>query len=143
MSFGKELCRQLMNTVFGKTPAYAAPANYYVSLHTGDPGEDGQTANEATGAGYARVSTLPADWNPSTLADPALLDNLNAVTFAQCTEAAGWSAGANMTYAGLWRTLAGTVEADYLGTALLDVAKPVLNGDTPEYAAGDLNFTMD
>lgn len=143
MSFGRELSRQLLNEVFGKTPEYTAPANYFVSLHTGDPGEDGQAGNEATGAGYARVSTVPADWNPATLADPSLLDNLNVIQFAQCTEAGGWSGGANMTHAGLWRTLAGTVEADYLGSALLGTPKPVLNGDTPDIAVGDLDITMD
>lgn len=141
MSFGRELCRQMLNEIFGKTPEYTAPANYYVSLHTGNPGEDGQTANEATGAGYARKSTVSADWNAATLADPSLLDNLNVITFAQAT--GNWSASANMTYAGLWRSLAGATEADYMGAALLTVAKPVLSGDTPSFAAGELDFTLD
>jgi hypothetical protein len=30
-----------------------------------------------------------------------------------------------------------------MGSALLGTAKPVLNGDTPEFAAGALDFTLD
>ena len=141
MSFGQELSRQLLNEVFGKSPEYTAPANYFISLHTGDPGEDGQTANEATGSGYARVSTASADWNAATLADPSVLDNLNSIDFAQAT--GDWSTGTDMTHAGLWRSLSGGTEADYMGFALLGTAKPVLNGDTPSFASGTLDFTMD
>jgi hypothetical protein len=141
MSFGRELSRQLLNEIFGKAPEYTAPANYFVSLHTGDPGEDGQGGNEATGTGYARAQTAAADWNAATLADPSLLDNANAITFAQA--GGDWSGGVDFTHAGLWRTLAGATEADYLGSALLGTPKPVLNGDTPEFAAGALDFTLD
>ena len=138
MGYGRELNRQHQNDLFGKTPGFTPPTNIYVSLHTGSPGDDGQTANEASGGSYARKITAAADWNPATLASPSVLDNLNAVTFVTAT--ANWSAGVNMTHFGLWRSLAGTTEADFLGWALLGTAKPVLNGDTPEFAAGDLNM---
>ena len=41
MSYGQEVNRQLQNTLFGKAPNLTPPANIFVSLHTGDPGEDG------------------------------------------------------------------------------------------------------
>ena len=75
MGYGQELHRQQQNDLFGKTPGFAPPANIYVSLHTASPGADGQTAGEATGGGYARVGTVPADWNPATLAVPSVIDN--------------------------------------------------------------------
>jgi hypothetical protein len=91
-------------------------ANIYVSLHTGDPGSDGQAGNEATGSGYARATTAPADWNIATDAVPAVT--------------------------GLWTTLAGTTEAEYIGRGLLTTAKPVTNGDTAQIAAGALDIEL-
>lgn len=141
MSFGRELNRQILNTIFGNVPVYSAPANYFVSLHTGDPGEDGQGGNEATGGGYARVSTEAADWNMATLADPSVVDNANSILFGTSTE--DWSGGANMTHAGLWRNLAGTTEADYLGSAVLGTPVPVPERSIISFSAGDLEFNLD
>lgn len=138
--FGKLLSRQLLNTIFGKTPNFSAPANVFVALHTGDPGEDGQAGNEATGTGYARVSTAAADWNAATDATPSVLDNVNTVTFPQA--GGDWSAGSNMTHFSIWRSLAGATEADFLASGSLSVAKPVLNGDTPSFPAGSLNVDL-
>jgi hypothetical protein len=115
-------------------------ANIYVSLHTGDPGSDGQAGNEATGSGYARATTAPADWNIATDAVPAVTDNANDIVFP--TALGDWSGGADFTHVGLWTTLAGTTEAEYIGRGLLTTAKPVTNGDTAQIAAGALDIEL-
>jgi len=40
----------------------SAPSNLYVSLHTGDPGVDGQN-NEVSATNYSRYESSPSDWN--------------------------------------------------------------------------------
>lgn len=139
--YGKRHAKESLNHTFGKTPDTTPAGVLYVSLHTGDPGEDGQTANEASGGSYARKVTSAASWNAATDADPSVTDNASAITFVTAT--ADWSSASDMTHYGLWSTLSGTGEADYVGSGVLDVARPVLDGDTPEFAAGTLKMTMD
>ena len=136
--FGKRQIRSMINWAAGKVPADTDAGVWFVSLHTGDPGDDGQTANEATGTGYARVSVLAADFNVATDATPSVLDNVNAITFP--TAGGDWSTAANQTHFGLWNTLAGTPEADYIGRGLLTTAAPVLSGQTPNFPAGALRM---
>lgn len=115
-------------------------AHIYVSLHTADPGADGQTANEAIGSGYARADTVPADWGAASLAVPSVALNANTITFATAT--GDWSSGADFTHAGLWTHLTETGEAYFIGRALLTVAKPVTNGDTVSFAIGALSVQI-
>lgn len=141
VGYGKRQAKEALNHLFGKTPDTTPAGIIFVSLHTADPGEDGQTANEATGTGYARVATAAADWNAATDADPSVTDNANIIAFAQA--GGDWSGGANFTHFGLWATLAGAGEADFVGAGTLNTAKPVLNGDTASFPVGDLDFTLD
>jgi len=139
--YGRRQASETLNHLFGKTPDTTPAGVLYVSLHTGDPGEDGQTANEATGSGYARVLTAATDWNAATLADPSVADNANPIAFPAAT--GDWSAGADMTHFGLWNHLTLGAEANFIGSGSLTVAKPVLNGDTASFAAGAFQFTLD
>ena len=67
MSKGNTFENDVLNYTFQKTAfGWAANTNFYLSLHTGDPGEAGdQTTSEATYTSYARVAVLrtSAGWN--------------------------------------------------------------------------------
>lgn len=128
----------MINWAAGKVPADTDDGIWWVSLHTGDPGDDGQTSNEATGTGYARVSTVAADWNVATDATPSVLDNANAATFP--TAGGDWSSAADQTHFGLWNNVSASAEANYIGRGLLTTAAPVLSGQTPNFPAGALRM---
>ena len=78
--------------------ALAAQTAWHISAHTGDPGPDGQTANEVGGGvGYARVN-YAGGWGAPTAAEPSVTNNTAVITFAAAT-GAGWGA---ITFAGIW-----------------------------------------
>jgi len=114
-------------------PAYAGYATMYIGLSSTTPTEAGGNFTEPTGGAYARVATTGADWNAATGTAPATKANGAVKTFATAT--ADWAAGANMTHFGLFDAL--TVgNLKWFGA--LTTPKPVLNGDTPSFAAGSL-----
>ncbi|MDP6423261.1 MAG: hypothetical protein QGG14_00845 [Planctomycetota bacterium] len=129
----------MINWAGGKLPADTDAGVWFVSLHTADPGDDGQTANEATGTGYARVATTAATWGVATDATPSIMSSILAVTFP--TAGGNWSAGTPFSHFGLWNTLAGTPEADYVGRGELSTPAPVYSGQTPIYPAGALRMS--
>lgn len=133
------MIQSMIDWAAGKLPADTDAGVWFVSLHTADPGDDGQTANEAVGTGYARVAVLAADFNVATLATPSVLDNLNAMTFP--TAGGDWSAQAPMTHFGLWNHATLSAEANYIGRGVLTTAAPVLNGQTPNFPPGALRMT--
>lgn len=112
---------------------------FWISLHTADPGETGsQTTNEATYTGYARKSIVRSSggWAVSSGADPAVADNVAALTFDQCT------AGSNtITHFGVGT--AQTAAGNLLFSGALTASLAVSAGITPEFAIGDLNVTAD
>ena len=136
--FGKRQIRSMINWAAGKVPADTDAGVWWVSLHTGDPGDDGQTANEATGTGYARVATTAATWGVATDATPSVMSSILAVVFP--TAGGDWSAAANQTHFGLWNSLTLTTEAAYIGRGILTTAAPVLSGQTPNFPVGALRM---
>src|SRR5712671_6453381 len=140
-AIGKRQDEELLNHLFGKVPDTTPAGVLWISLHTGNPGNDGQAGNEAVGVGYARAPMVAADWAVATNAEPSVTVNANAAVFP----AAGgdWSAGAAFTWIGLWSTLAGATEADFCGRLALTEPKPVLNGDTAALAAGLIALSLD
>ena len=137
MSFTQYLASNLLDHVFGNG-AFTVPTNIYVALSSTTPTEAGGNVTEPSGGAYARVSTAGADWNAATVADPSVIDNANAVAFT--TASADWVSAANLTHFVLYDAL--TV-GNALAWGALTTAKPVLDGDTAEFAAGDLNITLD
>jgi len=117
------------------------PATIYVSLHTGDPGVDGQTANEVSGGSYARVAvttTGGTNFSAATTADPSVTSNANSITFPQAT--ASWG---TVTHFGLWRSAAGVTAADFIGAAALTASQAIANTNTASFAAGALTHSFD
>lgn len=113
----------------------------YVSLHTADPGTDGQTANEATGGGYvASGPTSSATWNAGTSANPNVITNAAVITFPTAT-GAGYNSGTTaMTFFGLWRTT-GRTAADFIGRGSI-TSQLIVTGNVPSFAIGALSTTI-
>jgi hypothetical protein len=114
---------------------------FYISLHTGDPGVDGQTANEVSGNAYARVAvtlTSGAGFDATTTADPAVTQNTNVITFPTATGSWG-----TVTYFGIWNDPTGTATSNFVGRAPLTSSQAIANTNTASFAAGALTHSFD
>ena len=133
MSFFNYLENAVLDHIVGKT-TYALPT-CYIGLSSSTPAEDGTSVTEPSGGSYARVSTAGADWNA---ASAGATSNANAITFAQAT--ADWVSGSNLTHLVAYDAV---TAGNPLFYGALTVAKPVLNGDTASFPAGDIDITLD
>lgn len=114
----------------------ATAGSLYVSLHTGDPGEDGdQATNECDYTSYARVGVArsSAGW---TVTDNSV-ENAAAIMFPKMTGGTEDIA----TYFGVGTASSGAGVLLFSG-ALTDPLNINLN-ITPQIGAGDLNITND
>lgn len=113
----------------------ATAGSFYVSLHTGDPGEAGtQTTSEATYTSYARVAVARsgAGWTVSA----ANVSNTAAVNFPAAT------GGTNsITHFGIGTDSSGTGNLIFKGA--LSAALSVSTGITPSFAIGELDVNLD
>ncbi len=113
----------------------AAAGSFYVSLHTGDPGEAGdQTTSEATYTDYARVAVARSGvgWTISGNG----VSNAAAITFPAA------SAGSNtITHFGLGSDASGAGNLFFKGA--LTASRVVSAGITPSFAIGELDVTAD
>lgn len=138
MSFANRTAQALLNSLFGKTSNFGALAtapSIFVALSTTAPAEDGTNVTEPVGNGYARVASLPADWNLATLADPSVVTNANAIQFP--TASGAWG---TVTHAALYDAISA---GNYLASGILGTPKAPTNGDTPEFPAGTISVTLD
>lgn len=137
MSFSHFLEKELLNHIF-TDPVYAPPGTLYVGLSTTTPDEDGTGFTEEGANGYARKSTVAADWGVVVEADPSTKSNTAVITFAIAT--GDWLSQANFTYFGLFDSLTGS---EMLAFGALTQAKNVLDGDTAKFPVGDLTITLE
>jgi hypothetical protein len=132
-------CTTWMNTllglIFGAVGSpYSAPGTLYFGLCTNVDGAGSITGEPASGS-YARKS-ITNDTNLWNSAANGALDNKAAITFVTAT--------------GSWGTLTMFFIANHLtntGSAIiaygtLDVSKAITSGDTPSFAAGDLDILL-
>lgn len=121
-------------------PDYVRPATVYIALSTADPTDDGTGLTEPAGGGYARVSYANGTgaWTDATAAGTTKLTNTNKITFPTAT--ADWASGVNLTHFAIMDAATG---GNMLYYGPLSTGKPVLNGDTAEFAAGALAVTED
>lgn len=137
--FGTSFMKAINDLVFKNTTFTANPGGViYVSLHTGSPGADGQTANEVSGGSYARKATAATDWNAGTNADPSVVTNANAITFVTATGSWG-----TITHFGLWNHATGTATTNFVGAAALTASQAVASGNTVSFPAGSLTHSFD
>ena len=88
----------------------ATAGNLYVSLHSADPGEDGnQTTNEITYGAYARVAVARTAGAWNVVANG--VTPVNHIEFPQCT-----SGTATVTHVGIGTSASGTGKLLYKGS---------------------------
>jgi|OpeIllAssembly_1097287.scaffolds.fasta_scaffold121353_2 hypothetical protein len=114
--------------------AFSVPTNLYIGLSTTTPTDAGGNITEpATGDNYARV--VCNSWNTAA---SRTTSNTNVVTFNQCTttnwgDITHWFVSDNGTRA----------SGNYLAWGALAATKTVVIGNTPSFAAGELDVTFD
>jgi hypothetical protein len=109
--------------------SYGSPASVYVAIHNTDP-TDADSGTEVTGGAYARV-TMTGGW--TVAADNAT--NTAAVTFPTATDGTWGTAD----YFGIYDAISGS---ELLIHGALTAGKTIGDGDTFEFAIGNLSVTM-
>lgn len=126
-------------TTWASMAQNAASAPYtafYISLHTGDPGDAGdQTSSEAAYVGYARIS-VTRDGTGWTVSGNAAV-NAAEIAFGKATA----SPGADLTFVGLGTAASGAGSL-LLSNPLSDSVMMQV-GTVPIFSAGELEFTCD
>jgi len=127
----------VINLIFNKVlPAWMGTlsgtgnTNFYLSLHTADPGEAAdQTTNEATYTSYARVAVIRTSAGWTVAGNQA--SNAALVQFPQCT------GGTNtITHIGIGTLVSGVGQMIYSGA--LNASLSVTNGIIPQFSIGNL-----
>jgi len=127
-SFSDYLENKLLDHTF-KNTAFTQPTNLYVALYTATPSDAGG-GTECTGGAYARI--VCNGWDAAA---SGALDNTSAITFAQASAA--------------WGTVTsfGIFDASAAGNLIvwgsLTANKSIGTGDTAQFAAGELDITLD
>lgn len=114
---------KLLDAVFNAT-AFSVTTPY-VSLHTADPGETGDS--ECVGGSYARQSGSFAAASAGATTTDA---QISYATMPACT----------ITHVGVWDA---STSGNFLWGGALTASKTVNSGDTVQIANGDLDVTLD
>lgn len=112
-----------------------AAGNFYVSLHTADPGEAGtQSTSESAYTSYARVAVARSGsgWTVALNA----VSNTSAITFPACT-----GGTSTVTHFGVGTDSTGAGTLLYSGTLTSQLI--ISNGITPSFLSGQLSVTED
>jgi hypothetical protein len=150
VGFGRRFRNNIMNWAFGKTPATTPAGVVYLSLHTTNPGDDGQGGGEPTFTnGYARVAMAAADWNALSNTPPppandaaSAITNANNINFGPSSGGAFSSGATPLTYLGIWTASTGTTESLYIGRVQLTSGQVVnAAGITVTIAPAQLSVT--
>lgn len=113
----------------------ATAGNFYVSLHTADPGESGnQSTSETAYTSYARVAVARAGGGWTLTAQT--ISNTALVQFPQCT-----GGSSTVSYFGIGTDSSGA--GNLLMSGPLTSSLSISNGIQPQFAAGALTVTVD
>jgi hypothetical protein len=141
MSASDNLENDLLKLIFQKTlPPYLGTlsgtgnTDFYLSLHTADPGEAGsQTTSEAAYGSYARIAVVRTSGGWTVTTNSAT--NTALVQFVKST-----STGSDVTHVGVGTLSSGA------GTLLLSLQlatpTPTTTGIQPQFDAGTLTFSV-
>lgn len=113
----------------------AAAGNFYIALHTADPGEAGnQSTSEAAFTGYARVAVARTAGGFARVG--STISNVATVQFGECTAGSAtvthWSLG-----------LASSGAGQIVVSAALNTPRGITAGITPLFNPGTLSATID
>ena len=126
MSKGNTTENDVLEHLFKATAlSWAANANLYIALHTGDPGEAGSANEIGAGVGYARQSAAFTSNGDGTVDNDAL------ITFGPNTNT-NWG---SVTHVSVWTAASG---GSCLYKGPLTAAKTVNIGDSLDIAAAAL-----
>lgn len=113
----------------------ATAGSFYISLHTGDPGEAGtQSTNETAYTNYTRIAVARSGAGWTVSGNSAT--NFAQITFPQCGVT-----GATITYVGIGTDSSGAGVLMYSGA--LNSSLAVALNITPLFAASGLTVTED
>lgn len=115
----------VMEFLAGEAPS--APSGWYLSLHTGSPGEANDGANELTGNGYSRVTLSLAAVSGSSVSTDA-----DAVFTASGGD---WSAASH------WGVYDASTNGNLILHGALSSGVTVTDGNTYTVSSGDLTVT--
>lgn len=137
--FGTTFMKSVNEAVFrgGSLPTLTT---LYISLHTGSPGVDGQTANEVSGGSYARVAKTSdtTNWGAATNADPSVIANATAITFPTATGSWG-----TVSHFGIWNHASNTAAANFVAATALTASQAIASTNTASFAVGALTHSLD
>ncbi len=127
---------KVLKHIFGLS-AYTALSTIYIAVCTGGVTDAGVATGEPSGSSYARVAVANSSsgWDFSQVSGLTKIVNHAAVTFPQAS--------------GSWGTLTDVFLVDaatagnVLAHATLATPKAIGSGDTLQFNAGDLQFTLD
>lgn len=134
MPFSEAIDNTILDHFFGKATWSATGDNRWIGLSSTTPTKTGTNVTEPSTGSYARVQLTAAEMDAA--ASSATTNNADQ-TFPQAT--ADWLGGANLTNMVMYDA---SSAGNFLAFKSLTVAKPVLNGDTAKFAAGDMDFTI-
>ena len=123
---------EILDHVLGNA-AYSAPSTVYIALYTADPSDSGG-GTEVTGGSYVRLS-VTNDATSWPAASGGAKSNGIALTFITAT--ASWG---TVTAFGIFDAV---TTGNLLYCAELTTNKSIDDGDTGEFAVGDLDVTED
>lgn len=126
-SLSTDLNNKLLDHVF-KTASFTVPANIYIALYSVAPTAAGG-GTELTGNGYARVQA-----NVWDAAASGATENSATATFPTAT--GDWLEAVAF---GIFDAVTG---GNFLAWGDLTTPKTVLNGDTAQFAAGNIDISL-
>lgn len=142
--FGQTTRGDILNLIMKGTAltgkAAAGAGTYWISLHTADPGEDGQTSNEVStsGTAYAAKATTASDWSTASGTNPMETSNSTVQSFAQATG----SGFGTVTHAALWNHATNRAAANFLGRGALPSSQLVSAGNTFSFPIGSFKVQL-
>lgn len=114
----------------------ATAGNFFISLHTADPGETGtQTTSEAAYGSYARQSVARASGAGGWTVSGSNVSNASTITFPTAT-----SGSETITHFGVGSAVSGAGNLFFKGA--LTASRAISTGITPSFAAGELDVDV-
>ena len=130
-SIADDMETKLMKHLVGET-ALTVP-DKWISLSVADILDDASGNDEPSGNNYSRVQVLDANWDVAAARKTV---NSNIITFP--TASGDWGV-TDITHWGIWDAV---TAGNLIAHGSLDVAKGVVNGNTPSFAAGEIEISV-
>ncbi len=129
-SFNNYTEAKVLDHIVGKT-SFTMPTAY-VGLSTADPTDDASGLAEPSGNNYVRITTSGSDWDA---ASGGATSNAAALTFPEASGSWG-----TVTHFALFDASSG---GNMLCHGTLDASRNIVSGETPRFAIGEFDITLD